>query len=109
MRGIHFILFSLTVQSLLCYSQPVSDEDQDLARLAEELVGYQDLDADYEQIYENLMQIIADPVDLNAVTADELRLLHILSEKQISEFINYRNEQGRLYSIYELQTIPGFE
>jgi hypothetical protein len=81
----------------------------DLSRLVEDLVGFQDQDADYEEIYENLVQILTNPIDLNTASAEQLRILHILSEKQIQQLIHYRNTQGRLISIYELQAIPNFD
>jgi hypothetical protein len=93
----------------VCNAQQPSENEQDLSRMAEELIGFQDLDADYEQLYENLMQVLATPVDLNKVSEEELRLLHILDERQISAFSNYRREQGPLFSIYELQAIPEFD
>lgn len=102
-----FILICLI--SNLCYAQHEIENTKDYSRLAEDLIGFQDLDADYEQVYENLMQLLSNPVDLNSVTADELRMLHMLTGQQINEFLNYREEQGALKSIYELQAIPSFD
>lgn len=81
----------------------------DLQHLSDELVGYPDEDVEYEEIYENLAQILSSPYDLNRVTREELRLLHILNDQQISNFLDYRNDQGTLLDIYELQVIPGFD
>lgn len=90
-------------------SGKAQEHDEDLSRLVEELTAFQDLDADYEQVYENLMQLLANPVDLNTATAEELRSLYILNESQITQFIEYRIQQGDLASVYELQAIPGFD
>jgi hypothetical protein len=81
----------------------------DASRIIDELVGIQDDDADYEMIYENLMQLLAHPADLNLVSPEELRQYHLLSDIQINEFIKYRDENGKLLSIYELQAIPAFD
>lgn len=83
--------------------------DSDLQFLTDELVGYADEDIDYEELYENLAQILSAPYDLNHVTREELRLLHMLNDKQIDSFLEYRNNQGPLLDIYELQVIPGFD
>lgn len=101
----------LILSSLLMtdgFTQELPEKEIDLQRLSDELLGFQDVDADYEDIYENLVQILSSPYDLNKVTGDELKLLHILTDQQIQNFIDYRNEQGRLLDIYELQVIPEF-
>lgn len=102
-----FIFTSLFVSDSL--SQDFTKAEPDLQRLSDDLLGFQDTDADYEDIYENLVQILSSPYDLNKVSAEELKLLHILSDDQIQNFMDYRNEQGRLLDIYELQVIPGFD
>ena len=102
-----FIFTSLFVSDSL--SQDFTKAEPDLQRLSDELLGFQDTDADYEDIYENLVQILSSPYDLNKVSAEELKLLHILTDHQIQNFMDYRNEQGRLLDIYELQVIPGFD
>lgn len=103
------LLLVIQLNLILCKGQGHSNNDEDLSRIVEELIAFQDLDADYEQLYENLMQMLANPVDLNKVTAEELRTLHLLSESQITQFFKYRDQQGDLVSIYELQAIPEFD
>jgi hypothetical protein len=104
-----WLMILISFGTVICQAQNKPDIDPDFSRLAEDLIGFQDLDADYEQLYENLMQVLANPVDLNKVTEEELRLLHALDENQIKAFFNYRLQQGQLYSIYELQVIPEFD
>jgi hypothetical protein len=82
---------------------------QDNQRVADDLVGFQDEDMNYEDLYENYLQLIAHPIDINSATPEALRLLNILSESQINSFFNYRNENGKLISIYELQAIEGLD
>jgi hypothetical protein len=79
-----------------------------LEKLADEIFPVQDLDLNYEELYENLAQILANPIDLNRATPEELRSLFILNEKQLYEFIRYREEQGPFLTVYELQAIPEF-
>lgn len=102
----------LILSSLLItdsFSQELPKKEIDLQRLSDDLLGFQDVDADYEDIYENLVQILSSPYDLNKVSREELKLLHILTDHQIQNFIDYRNEQGRLLDVYELQVIPEFD
>jgi hypothetical protein len=91
------------------FSQELPENEMELQRLSDELLGFQDADADYEDIYENLVQVLSSPYDLNKVTAEELQLLHILTDLQIQNFIDYRKEQGKFLDIYELQAIPEFD
>ena len=49
------------------------------------------------------------PVRLNTADVDDLRGLRMLSDLQISQFLNYRHLLGNLLSIYELQAIPGWD
>jgi hypothetical protein len=63
----------------------------------------------YEDLYENLVQLMAHPLDLNKASEDDLRFLKILSELQISTLIKHRAENEAFISVYELQAIPEFD
>src|SRR5688572_797568 len=98
----------------LCFFLRVTGQDFprtdiDPGRIADELYGVQDDDLNYEELYENLLQLLSRPLDLNKVTVEELRLLKILSEEQIISFFDYREKNGKLLSIYELQAVPLFD
>jgi hypothetical protein len=90
-------------------SQDYPRKNIDASRLADELFGFQDLDLNYEDLYENTLQLLSNPVNLNKVSEEELRFLNVLTEIQIQGFINYRKENGDLQSIYELQAVPEFD
>ena len=108
-----FINFSCLI-SLISFSihtkgQEFPRTDYNLERLTDEIFPIQDLDLNYEELYENFVQLLANPIDLNRASVEELRSLFILSEEQVEGFIRYRQEQSQLLSIYELQAIPGFD
>ena len=90
-------------------AQDYPRKDIDLSRLADELFAFQDLDLNYEDLYENMMQLLSNPINLNKAVAEELRFLNILSELQIENLLRYRNENGNLLTIYELQAVPEFD
>ncbi|MFC5271496.1 ComEA family DNA-binding protein [Adhaeribacter terreus] len=69
----------------------------------------QDKDLPYEDIYENLLQFYQNPINLNRANREELSSLFILSEVQITALFEHINRTGGLLSIYELQTIEGFD
>jgi hypothetical protein len=60
-------------------------------------------------LYENIALLLANPINLNKATADELRFLNLLSEAQVQQLIAYRTTYGPLVSVYELQAVPGFD
>lgn len=97
---------------LLCFfsftGMSQNQRDADLQALVDDILAIQDEDINYEDLYENLAQLLANPADLNEVTAEQLRGFYILSERQVQAFIAYRAEIGSFLSVYELQNIEGF-
>ncbi|WP_345235487.1 helix-hairpin-helix domain-containing protein [Hymenobacter saemangeumensis] len=82
----------------------------DLDRLTQEL--FAEIESDqvpYEDLYETLLQYYQTPVNLNTATREELRSLLLLSENQISQLLRHREAHGDLLSVYELQSIEGFD
>jgi hypothetical protein len=49
------------------------------------------------------------PLNLNDADADELKELIFLTDLQIDNLLSYRNLLGKFISIYELQSIPGWD
>jgi hypothetical protein len=81
----------------------------DVAQFIQTLVPIPAEDSDDSDLYESLLQLYANPLDLNAATHDELSATLILSESQLRAFFDYRGQLGPLLSLYELQAIPGFD
>jgi len=63
---------------------------------------------DVVEIFERLEEIYQNKLDINNVKTDQLFDLQLLSDIQINNFLNYRNNYGPFISIYELQSIPLF-
>ncbi len=80
-----------------------------VGRYLQDLFPTQTEGVDYEAVYDALTQLYASPLDLNTATRDELSATYLLSESQLSSLLDYRQAQGDLLSIYELQAIPGFD
>ncbi|KEO72354.1 ComEA family DNA-binding protein [Anditalea andensis] len=91
----------------IIYAQTFRRNDIDLEALIEELFPIQDdEDLDYENIYENLLQLFLNPLPLNRATAEELQSLYLLSPLQINSIIEHRDTFGPMLSVYELQAVP---
>lgn len=91
------------------YPQIPHAPEFDPEQISEEFLTAADEDRDYEDIYDNLVQTLSSPLDLNTVTPEELRSLNLLTDAQIDSFIGYRTEQAVLLDVHELQVIPGFD
>src|SRR6187551_1160649 len=107
MRILPFILCIATAIRLC--AQEFTRKEIDVSRVADELYGLPDADVNYDELYENLLQLITSPLDVNKATAEDLRFIKLLSESQISQLLIYRRENGNFISVYELQAVPEFD
>lgn len=97
---------------ILCHQlngQNTNQKEIDIQNIIDNLIGYQDEDLNYEELYESYLDLLNQPLDLNTASIEQLSNLYILNEKQITSLLNYRMEQGMLLSEYELQSIPNFD
>ena len=104
-RGMLFIYMWLPVLPVSAQNTAAAD----IASLAEELFARQDGDATYDELYDQLLFRFTDPLDLNAATPEDIRSLHLLSEKQITELTEYRRQSGSFMSVLELQGLSTFD
>ncbi|NIK72597.1 hypothetical protein FHS56_000083 [Thermonema lapsum] len=112
MRSVNIVLllfFCLLMRQATAQQRPTREID--LQQFIESNFAFQDpeSDANYEDIYEALYQLYLEPLDLNAAGREDLASLSMLKEYQINNFLKYREQYGKLISIYELQAIPGFD
>jgi len=89
------------------YTRPAT---VDLDRLVQELFAeIQSDQVPYEDLYATLLQYYQTPLSLNDASREELRALLLLSEVQINHLLDHRQQLGPLLSLYELQSIDGFD
>lgn len=98
----------LWINSYVIAQQPPQKEI-DLESFMERLFPVQDEDLDYESIYEVLLQLYLNPMDINRANAEALAASYLLDPSQITNLIGYRDKFGPLISLYELQAVPGFD
>lgn len=99
--GIAFHLIAIGADA-----QQLPQTDFDIEAFVEERFAMQEEDISYEDLYESLLQLYFQPLDLQIATSADLQSLYILNPSQIQSFIKYRNQFGEFLSIYELQAIP---
>lgn len=81
----------------------------DISRFIQDLFPIPTEDSNYQDLYESLFQLYANPVDLNRVTKDELASMFILTNNQIESLLAYRQQMGSFISLYQLQSVPDFD
>ncbi|MDR0667251.1 MAG: helix-hairpin-helix domain-containing protein [Prevotellaceae bacterium] len=93
-------------------AQTPDDELPDLIRqLVETLAGSDedaDADVDLQALYETCEALLEEPLNLNTATESDLQQLQLLTDFQIQSLLEYRTYYGKLYSVYELPLILGF-
>ncbi|HRD51157.1 MAG TPA: hypothetical protein PKY96_00770 [Flavobacteriales bacterium] len=81
--------------------------EQRIEAAVEQLGG--DNDVDLTNLFELLADRYNDPIDLNHTNAQELNSLLLLNDVQVSALLQHIRRNGKLLSLYELQTINGWD
>jgi len=68
-----------------------------------------DSSVDLTSLFDKLTDHLKDPIDLNHTDAQELNGLILLSDVQVSAILQHIRKEGKLLSLYELQTINGMD
>ena len=63
---------------------------------------------DMEQLLNELQIILDHPLDINQAGETELASLQFLDPVQIKALLDYRSQFGKIFSEYELASVPGF-
>jgi hypothetical protein len=69
----------------------------------------EDQETEDDSYLQQMQHFLKNPVNLNLVSASELKEFRMLTPIQIQNFILYRALVGKLVDIYELQAVPGWD
>ncbi len=102
---------------LYCVFSPLILRAQDAVNTAEQLIAdifeqytAESEDAiDYETFYDELINFVQNPVNINKTSREELEHFPFLSDIQIENILSYVYRFGSLKTIYELQLIDGLD
>ncbi len=105
------ILTVLLIPWLSLQSQDRAEEGQEafLQHMESILESLDDESSGQEAILESLEWLYMNPINLNRATARDLSQLFILTDLQINKLLEHIRQHGQLISLYELQTIDGFD
>jgi len=79
--------------------------DEQIEKSAELL----EMDHDYSDLFEDLVELAGKPVNLNAAKEEDLNAIPFLTPVQRKCLLDYVTTYGEVLSLYELQSIPGFD
>ena len=114
MKIVSYILFPLICTHNI-YAQEYKQKEIDILAFIEKNFPTQETEASdresisYERLYETFFQLYSNPLNLNTASEEQLLSLYVLSHPQVQSFLHYRETNGMLISIYELQGIPEFD
>jgi DNA uptake protein ComE-like DNA-binding protein len=105
-----FFLLSLCISMFICLKSFSQNEIEPIVQTKmEELSESSTNDLDFSDLADKLDDLTNHPVNINQATADELRQIPFLTQNQINNLITYKETYGELLSIYEFQSIEGFD
>lgn len=61
----------------------------------------------YEEMVSTLLDLAANPLDVNSVGFDSLKMLFLLSDSQIDQLLAFRKKHGKFVHLNELLLVPG--
>ncbi|RUT79329.1 ComEA family DNA-binding protein [Ancylomarina longa] len=101
------LLFFLSGIFQLSAQNTVSQNDL-IESIIENIAAQNDENPDYTELLEDIQHLISHPVNLNTASAQDLEKLYLLNPSQIGNLLKYRENNGPILSIYELQLVAGF-
>ncbi len=104
----YYLAIIFVAISILGFSQDHEQSTQVIDNIIENIASKIDADIDYTTLYEDLITIYYNPININYCTKEDLSKLIFLNNIQINNLINYRKKYGQFLSVYELKLINGF-
>ncbi|MBR2981243.1 MAG: helix-hairpin-helix domain-containing protein [Odoribacter sp.] len=80
--------------------------EEEWEQLADELLDDEDI-TDYESWWQKLEETKLNPLNLNTVSFDSLKMLGLLSERQIENILQFRKDYGGFMHVNELLLVNG--
>src|SRR5665811_1976851 len=102
------IIFLLLFIPMIGLSQETKLSES-IISIAEELATDEDDPEAVSTFIEKLHELAENPVRINSSMEDEISRLFFLSDFQVKALADYAHSSGRIVSVFELATIPGFD
>lgn len=83
--------------------------EENIQEKIEQFTETTEQEQDFTEISENLQYFARHPINLNNTSYEELSRLGLLTDIQIGNLLLHIQKNGKLISLYELQSIDGFD
>ena len=111
MFRIKHIALLLIITHLSCanlWGQNTARKNDIIEKIIENIAENSDEELDYTDLVEKFNELFEKPINLNEASKIDLEQLHLLSDYQIQNLLEYRKKSGLIYSFYELRLLDGF-
>ena len=91
-------------------AQTIDNKDENLIeKKVETIAENTEEEIDYTMLVDQLTRYLQNPLNLNNASFEDLDELSLLSDVQINNLLEHITRNGKLISVYELQSIDGFK
>ncbi len=100
-------MYPLVVIFLFTFSFAIQAQEREWRVLVEQMAEEEGARADaIENLYEELLYLESNPIDLNRVNRDQLERFPLLSSEQVLYLMEFLEENRPLFTVYELRNVP---
>lgn len=106
------IFFSVCLLPFTLRSQEITDPQKNFIiekRIEMIAEANEETEIDYTTLFDELNYLYENPLDLNFAGREQLQQLSLLTDVQINNLLKHITKNGKLISVYELQSIDGFD
>ncbi len=99
---------NIIISSLIFSSVAIGQTDSSYLKteeLLDEILNQSDAEEDNSSIYEDLEEILRNPIDLNSASLDDILRIPLISAEQAGLIIKHRKKYGKFLSVDELNSI----
>ncbi len=104
-----WMMISVACSSAVFGQTPIAPTPVTPDNLIDRFVPPEELDANYDDVLEQVWQQGTEPINLNVSSRERLMQTGVLRSEQIDSLLSYIRQNGALIDIYELQAIPLFD
>ncbi|PIF02604.1 MAG: hypothetical protein CR965_00465, partial [Paludibacter sp.] len=100
-----YLLSTFSLLAQITENPTQETTEQILADILEQVSEDSETELDFTSLYEDLIGLAENPINLNNTTKQELEKLQFLSDIQIDNILYYIYKYGKMNSVYELSLI----
>jgi hypothetical protein len=103
------LMISFSASAQKTDADSTDNDKEDVNEKVESIAEQTDAELDYSDLLEELSYYLKHPINLNNTDESELKKLFVLNDVQISNLLDHIEKNGKLISLYELQSVSGFD